>query len=59
MFIKKIVDYEKKQARRRFKTGLIMNCVMLGAGFFLGVHRNVIKAYIKGEALPESPHKHC
>lgn len=59
MFGRRFIELERKKAHRRVKNSLIMSCLMLSLGFFLGVHRSVIKAYLKGEELPESPHSHC
>ena len=59
MIVKRVVDHEKKQFRRHFKFGIIMGCLLFCLGFFIGVHRNVIRAYIKREGLPASPHKWC
>ena len=59
MIVKRIVDHEKKHIRRHFKFGVIMGGLLFFLGFFIGVHRNVIKAYIRGEELPASPHKWC
>ena len=48
MIVKRIVDQEKKHIRRQFKFGVIMGGLLFCLGFFIGVHRNVIKAYIRG-----------
>lgn len=59
MIMKRIISREKKHVKRHIKYGLIMGGFLFCLGYFVGVHRDVIKAYIKGEELPESPHKWC
>lgn len=59
MITKRIASHEKKHIRRHVKHGLIMGSLLFCLGFLVGVHRKVIKAYIKGEEMPESPHKWC
>ncbi len=37
---------------------ILLRCFLLCLGCFLGVHRKVILAYIKGEELPKAPTWH-
>ena len=37
----------------------VCTVVLLGIGFLVGVHFRAIKAWIKGEPLPEAPKWHC
>ena len=64
--VKKLVGAEKKKLQRKtqealLKLGgkLLLVLCLVGFGFFLGVHRRVILAKIKGEELPEPPEGHC
>jgi len=61
----KVVEAEKKKLRRKVKKavrravlGICGGLCLLGTGYFLGVHRRVLKAYLKGEPLPEAPKGH-
>ena len=52
---------QKKKARktvRRIIRGILWTGFVLCFGIFIGIHRNVIKAWLKGEKLPEG-HCHC
>lgn len=62
----KIVEDKKKKAKKKAKRRLrrILFCLcgglcLLGTGYFLGVHRRVIAAYLKGEVLPKAPEGHA
>ena len=69
--VKKLIGSEKKKIQRKthaalLKLGgkLLLVLCLVGFGVFLGVHRRVILAKIKGEELPEAPegcpaHKKC
>ena len=37
---------------------LIYALLLLSIGFFIGIHRNVIKAWITGSEMPEAPANH-
>ena len=37
----------------------VRSVILLGIGFLIGVHFRAIKAWIKGEPLPEAPKWHC
>ncbi len=61
----KIVEKEKKKARKKIRKAVrraisifLGSLLLLGAGFFLGVHRHVILAMIRGEQPPEAPAGH-
>ena len=63
---KKLVVKEKKRIQRKTHKVLLKLCgksllalCLLGLGFFLGVHRRVILAKLKGEEPPEAPEGHC
>ncbi len=64
--VKKLIGSEKKKIQRKthaalLKLGgkLLLVLFLVALGFFLGVHRRVILAKIKGEELPEPPEGHC
>ena len=64
--VKKLIGAEKKKIQRKthaalLKLGgkLLLVLCLVGFGFFLGVHRRVILAKLKGEELPEPPEGHC
>ena len=59
MIMKRIISREKKHIKRHLTISFIMSGLLFCLGFFVGVHRNVFKAYLRGEELPESPHKWC
>ena len=61
----KMVERKRKQIRRRTRRrSRKIACRVLGVlcplfiGFFLGTHHRVIRAYIKGEELPQAPKGH-
>ena len=58
-----IVRHEKRKARRAFRKRFVWPVVhtlfIFCCGAFVGIHRNVIKAAIKGEPLPKGPHPWC
>jgi|GEM_PF-1980286 len=58
-----IVRHEKRKARRRFRKRYVWPVVhtlfIFCCGALIGIHRNVIKAAIKGEPLPKGPHPWC
>ena len=39
------------------KQTILLTCAFF-TGMMLGIHRRVIKAYIKGEPIPEAPASH-
>jgi len=64
--VEKVADIEKKKRKKKLKRAIrrVIGCVcggavMLGLGYFLGVHHRVIAAYLKGEKPPKAPHGHC
>ena len=64
--VKKLVGAEKKKLQRKTQAALLklggkllLVLCLVGFGFFLGVHRRVILAKLKGEELPEPPEGHC
>ena len=59
MIVKKVVDLERNRAKRRIKRSLVTGAILFCAGYMTGVHKKVIAAKIKGEELPDSPHRHC
>ena len=38
---------------------LLKGICLIGVGFLIGVHFRAIKAWLKGEPLPEAPAWHC
>ena len=63
--VKKLVGAEKKKLQRKTQAALLklggkllLVLCLVGFGFFLGVHRRVILAKLKGEELPEPPEGH-
>ena len=55
---KKLKKKVRKTVRRMIR-GLLWTGFVLCLGIFIGIHRNVIKAWMKGEELPEMPAGHC
>ncbi len=49
----------ERKLRQTFVYPVFRNSFLLILGFLIGVHRNVIKAYIRKEELPPCPHKFC
>ncbi|MCR4611238.1 MAG: hypothetical protein K5644_05000 [Lachnospiraceae bacterium] len=53
---------KRKKARRKKFFKFVRKIIYIGlfvcAGYMIGVHRNVIKAYFKGEKLPKLPKGH-
>ena len=58
-----IVEHERRKIRRRrfrkYVWPVLRNILILLTGACAGIHRHVIIAAIKGEPLPESPHRWC
>ena len=61
----KVVERKRRQIKRRARRrSRKIACRVLGVlcplfiGFFLGTHHRVIRAYIKGEELPQAPKGH-
>ena len=55
-------EHEKKKIRktvRRVVVGVCCGAMLLGTGYFLGVHHRVIEAYLKGGEMPKPPKGHC
>ena len=57
---------EKKKLKKKIRKtvsriirGILWTGFVLCLGVFIGIHRNVIKAWLKGEELPEMPAGHC
>ena len=48
-----------KKTVRRIIRGILWTGLVLCCGMFIGIHRNVIRAWLKGEELPEMPAGHC
>ena len=51
----------KKKVRKtvhRIIRGILWTGFVLCCGLFIGIHRNVIKAWLKGEELPKVPAGH-
>ena len=55
---KKLKKKAKKTMRRIIRT-ILWTGFVLCCGIFIGVHRNVIKAWIEGGEMPEAPVNHC
>ena len=55
---KKLKKKAKKTARRIIR-GILWTGLVLCLGMFIGVHRNVIRAWLKGGELPKVPAGHC
>ncbi len=51
---KKVRKTMHRIVRRTLWTGFVLCC-----GVWIGIHRNVIRAWLKGEELPEKPAGHC
>ncbi len=49
---------EKKSVGKKFGGFCLLMLIVFFCGFMVGIHRNVIKACIKGEELPEAPSWH-
>ena len=56
---KKKLKKKVKKTVRRIIRGIFWTGFVLCCGGFIGIHRNVIKAWLKGEELPEMPAGHC
>ena len=63
--VEKVADIEKKKRKKKLKKAIRRavcavcgGALMLGLGYFLGVHHRVIAAYIKGEKPPKAPKGH-
>lgn len=56
---KKKVRRKAKKKRKRILRGIFCGAALFSLGIFVGVHRRVILAYLKGEELPEAPKSHC
>ena len=66
--IERKAEKEKKKIKKKVKRtvhriirGILWTGFVLCLGMFIGIHRNVIKAWIRGEELPKVPkgHGHC
>ena len=55
---KKKLKKKAKKAVKRIVGGVFCGAVLLGSGYFLGVHHRVIEAYIRGEEPPKAPKGH-
>ena len=49
----------RKKIRKKIFKSLLWTVLVLCLGIWIGIHRNVIKAWAKGEKLPEMPEGHC
>ena len=58
---KKKLKKKVRKTVRRIIRGILWTGFVLCLGMFIGIHRNVIRAWIKGEELPKMPagHFHC
>ena len=63
--VEAIGEHEKKKRKKKLKKavrrivcGVFGGALLLGAGYFLGVHHRVIAAYIKGGEMPKAPKGH-
>ena len=56
---KKKLKKKVKRTVRRIIRGIFWTVLILCLGMFIGVHKNVISAWLKGEKLPEMPSGHC
>ena len=56
---KKKLKKKVKKTVRRIIRGILWTGFVLCLGIFVGIHRNVIKAWIKGEEMPKVPAGHC
>ena len=56
---KKKLKKKIRKTVRRIIRGILWTGFVLCLGMFIGIHRNVIKAWLKGEELPEMPAGHC
>jgi hypothetical protein len=58
-----VVQHERRKARRRFRKNyvwpVVRTLVLILSGAWLGIHRNVVKAWIKAEPVPQGPHPWC
>ena len=66
--VKRKAEKEKKKLKKKVRKtvwkiirGILWTCFVLSLGVFIGIHRNVIKAWILGGEMPELPagHRHC
>ena len=64
--IEKTAEKEKKKLKKKVKKtvrrmirGILWTGFALCLGIFIGIHRNVIKAWLKGEEMPAAPAGHC
>lgn len=66
--VKRKAEKEKKKLKKKVRKtvwkiirGILWTCFVLSLGVFIGIHRNVIKAWILGGEMPELPkgHGHC
>ena len=56
---KKKLKKKIRQTVRRVVGGVCCGAMLLGTGYFLGVHHRVIEAYLKGGEMPAAPKGHC
>ena len=56
---KKKLKKKVRKTVRRIIRGILWTGFVLCLGMFIGIHSNVIKAWMKGEELPEMPAGHC
>ncbi len=58
-----VIQHERRKARRRFRKNyvwpVVRTLVLILSGAWLGIHRRVIIASIKGEPIPQGPHPWC
>ena len=64
--VERKVEKEKRKAKKKIRKtagrivrGILWTGLVLCCGIWIGIHRNVIRAWLKGEALPELPPGHC
>ena len=57
--VKDTIEKKKKRKRRRRLRRIFAALFLFMLGIFVGIHRRVIIAAIKGEELPTPPPGHC
>ena len=58
---KRKMEKKVRKTVRRIGRGILWTGFVLCLGMWIGIHRNVIRAWLKGEELPKMPagHFHC
>ena len=55
----RMANEKKTKKRSTWPVRFIIVLIIFSIGVMVGIHRRVILAWIKGEALPEMPEGHC